>query len=378
MLNICIWGTSLKKVADEAQLLALTKAVKEKVPNAGISIFVHNGNLIKKHFDDIKTTETANIFKVSLLLAKCDLFIIVGGPFMEYKQQMLSCFILILISKLFRKPIVTYGTTLFEYKTTLGKYLFRFLFNRIDCITVREEVCKKLLNELGVKKDVLLFPDPRFILDPISFADIKNILIGEGIDIDRPIIGITTRHLHENIPEWVKRSHGYTEELANNVYEVIGKTLNDQGQKLQYIIIPMHPSYQDDLKTFEKIKKHMTNPSSLKILSKQYRSLELIGIIGACKLIISSRLGSSIFATTTSTPLVSIAYESRMIDHMDNIGLDKFAFDWKELSLNSFSCIFGEVLSNHKELKENLGTKIENLRNKARQNIDVIDYYYKK
>ncbi|MCH7561118.1 MAG: response regulator, partial [Thaumarchaeota archaeon] len=80
-------------------------------------------------------------------------------------------------------------------------------------------------------------------------------MIGEGIDIDRPIIGITTRHLHENIPEWVKRSHGYTEELANNVYEVIGKTINDQGQKHQYIIIPMHPSYQDDFKTFEKIKK---------------------------------------------------------------------------------------------------------------------------
>ncbi|MCH7561119.1 MAG: hypothetical protein IIC67_07115 [Thaumarchaeota archaeon] len=56
--------------------------------------------------------------------------------------------------------MVTYGTTLFEYKTTLGKYLFRFLFNRIDRITVREEVCKKLLNELGVKKDILLFPDP--------------------------------------------------------------------------------------------------------------------------------------------------------------------------------------------------------------------------
>ncbi len=139
----------------------------------------------------------------------------------------------------------------------------------------------------------------------------------------------------------------------------------------------MHPLYQDDLKTFEKINKHITNADSLKILSKQYRSLELIGIIGACKLLISSRLGSSIFATNTATPLVSIAYESRMIDHMNNIGIDKFVVDWKKLNLSDFSQIYEKALTNNEELKENLRIKIKNLRNKAQQNINVIDNYYK-
>lgn len=32
MKKICIWGTSIKKVADEAQLLAVCKAIKTRTP----------------------------------------------------------------------------------------------------------------------------------------------------------------------------------------------------------------------------------------------------------------------------------------------------------------------------------------------------------
>lgn len=197
MKKICIWGTSIKKVADEAQLLAVCKAIKTRIPNTEITIFARHGELIEKRYTEIKTIPTIQISKVLSSVASCDLFVVVGGPFLESRSQMISCLTLFSIVKFFRKPVITYGTTVLEYKTNWGKFFYRNLFNLLaDTITVREEVGLKLLRELGVKKDLSLFPDPRFILEPVSPTEVCNILIQEGLDVEVPKIGITTRHLH--------------------------------------------------------------------------------------------------------------------------------------------------------------------------------------
>ncbi len=375
MKKICVWGTSLKKVADEAQLLAVSKAIRTRIPDSKITIFARHGELIKKQHPEIRTIATVQISKVLASLASCDLFVVVGGPFMESRSQMISCLTLFLIAKFFRKPVVTYGTTVLEYKTGWGKFFYRNLFNLIDAITVREEVGLKLLRELGVKKDLSLFPDPRFILEPVPPAEIDNILIREGIDVEAPKIGITTRHMHERVPEWVKRSHNYSEDNVKNANEVIGRTVDYLGQYAQCVLIPMHPSYDEDLKTAEAIKKHMQNPSRLKILSRSYRSLELIGIINSCDMLIASRLGSAIFATVTSTPLVCIAYESRMIDHMEGIGLGQYVRDWRELNYNDFAKIAEDVWISRDVIKYRMMSSIQGLKDGAWQNAQVISEF---
>lgn len=45
---ICLWGTSLKKVADEAQLLSVSEAIRREWPSARITIFARNGQLIAR------------------------------------------------------------------------------------------------------------------------------------------------------------------------------------------------------------------------------------------------------------------------------------------------------------------------------------------
>jgi len=375
MKKICIWGTSIKKVADEAQLLAVIKAIKTRIPDAKITIFARHGELIKKRYPEIKTIETAQITKVLTSLASCNLFIVVGGPFLESRSQMISCFTLFLITKFSRKPIITYGTTVLEYKTGWGKFFYRNLFNLMDAITVREEVGLKLLRELGVKKDLLLFPDPRYILEPVPPTEVHNILIREGLDVEAPLIGITTRHLHEKMPEWVKRSHSYSEDNVKYANEVIGRTVNYLGQYAQCVLIPMHPSYDDDLKTAEAIKRHMQNPSRLKILSRSYRSLELMGIISACDMLIASRLGSAIFATVTSTPLVSIAYESRMIDHMESIGYAQCVSYWKELNYDDFARIAKDVWLSRDKIRDQMRARVQEFKDRAWQNAQLISKF---
>lgn len=334
--------------------------------------------MIEKRYPEIKTIPTIQISKVLSSVASSDLFVVVGGPFLESRSQMISCLTLFSIAKFFRKPVITYGTTVLEYKTSWGRFFYRNLFDLMDAITVREEVGLKLLRELGVKKDLLLYPDPRFVLEPIPISEVQNILIQEGLDVEAPKIGITTRHLHEKVPDWVKRSHNYSEDNVKNANEVIGRTVDYLGRYAQCVLIPMHPSYDEDLKTAEAIKKHMENPSRLKILSRLYRSLELIGMIGSCNMVIASRLGSAIFATVTLTPLVSIAYESRMIDHMEGIGYGQYVRDWKELNYDDFVNIAEDVWQSRDTIKDQMGSRVEEFKDRAWQNAKVISGFFEK
>jgi polysaccharide pyruvyl transferase WcaK-like protein len=379
MKKICIWGTSLKKVADEAQLIAVSRIIKSRIPNAQITIFSQYGQLLTqimaKDNIETKTIRTSNIGRVIYALASSDIFIIVGGPFFEAPLQAVTCLMLFSFAKIFRRPVITYGSTVFHFKTRWGRFLFRNIFNQIDAITVRETVGLNILNDLGVKKDVFLFADPRFILEPSPSDEVRSILIKEGIDPHEPFICISTRYLHRNVPTWVKRSHFYTDEGVENANEVIARVAAYLGGLAKVLILPMHPSYTEDMEMANVISKYMRVLSRLKMLSRTYSALEIMGIINQSQLLIASRLGSAVFATVTGTPIISIAYELRMMDHMERIRLSEYVFDWKELKYEDLVAKINEVWLSRDTIKAYLKSQVKGFRELACNNAEFLNRF---
>ncbi len=374
MKKICVWGISLRKVADEAQVIAFIRIMKSRVPDAEITLFSQYGELMTelmaKEGFKIKTIRTAHIGKVIRALAHSDIFVIDGGPFYEEPIQALRCLILFSIAKVFRCPVVVYGATAFYFKTWWGRLLFRSMFNRMDAITVREKIASNIIKDLGVKKDIALFADPRFILEAPS--DVSNILIKEGIDLEEPLIGVTTRFFHHNVPAWVKRSHFYTDERVENANEVIARVVAYLSEFAQVIIIPMHPSYDEDKEMANVIKKYIQDPSRLKMLSRRYSALEMMGIIGHCELLLAGRLGSAVFATVTGTPIVAIAYEPRMVDHMERSGFSKYVFDWKDLKYDDLVAKIKEVWLSKDIIKELMKSQAREFKEIAWKNAETV------
>jgi polysaccharide pyruvyl transferase WcaK-like protein len=379
MKKICIWGTSLKKVADEAQLIAVSRIIKSRIPDAQITTFSRFGQLLTqimaKENIASKTIRTSNISRVMYALASSDMFVIVGGPLFEAPLQAITCLMLFSFAKIFRRPVITYGMTVFPFKTWWGRFLFRNIFNRIDAITIREKVGLNILNDLGVKKDVFLFADPRFILEPVPSDKVRSILIKEGVDPDEPFISISTRYLHQNVPTWVKRSHYYTNEGVQNANEIIARVAAYLGGLAQVLIIPMHPSYREDMEMANVISKYMRVLSRLKMLSRTYSALEIMGIINQSQLLIASRLGSAVFATVTGTPIISIAYELRMMDHMERIRLSEYVFDWKELKYEDLVAKINEVWLSRDTIKAYLKSQVKGFRELACNNAEFLNRF---
>jgi polysaccharide pyruvyl transferase WcaK-like protein len=381
MNRICIWGTSLKKVADEAQVISFIKIINDRIPGLEITLLSRYGNLMTELFRNeefkINTIKTFNIPKVVLALYKTDIFIFEGGPFYEQLKQALVCWGLLSISKIFRKPVIAYAITAFRFRTRWGRFIYRNIFNRIDAITVREAIGKDILQDLGIKNKVELFADPRFVLLPSKRDFINEILKKENVDITKPYVCITTRFMHDNIPEWVKRSHHYDKKIVKDSNECISKIITYLSELKQVVLLPMHPKYEEDQQMADSLRKNMPDPSRLILLSKRYRALEIIGIINYAEMILASRVGSAVFSTVTKTPIIAISYEPRMLDHMKRCGLENFVFDWRDLSFEKMKETVDKILLEKAKVKRILDENAEAFKEKAKLNSEVIAKFIK-
>jgi len=376
MKKICIWGTSLKKIADEAQVISFIKIINERLPGSEITLLSRYGTLMTELFKNedykIKTIRTLNIPKVILALYKTDIFIFEGGPFYEQLQQALVCWGLLSISKLFKKPVIAYAATAFYFRTWWGRAIYRNIFNRMDAVTVRESVGKEIINDLNIKNEVELFADPRFVLFPLNQDYINEILKKENVDISKPYVCITTRFMHEKIPKWVKKSHHYNEKIVQDSNRCISKIIDYLSELRQVVLIPMHPKYEEDQQMANILRKNMQDPSKLIILSKRYRALEILGIINYAEMILASRVGSAVFSAVTKTPIIAVSYEPRMIDHMKRCGLGNYVFDWRKLNYEELKNSIDEILQKKENIKGILEANAETFKEQAKLNSEVI------
>ena len=370
-MKIIVWGTTLGKVADEAQFLAIHRFITERLPDCEMVFLARPAEFDEGRYPNVRRITTARVDKWLPELASADLLIMLGGCFMEAPRQAVNCLVLLLSARLLRRPVVGIGVTVFPYRTTWGRSVYRFIFNRLQAITARERVAVEVLDDLDVETTVSHFADPRFVLSPAYRADVDAYLVDQGLDPAVPLIGISTRHLHDDMPEWVKRSHGYTSKAAKSSYEALGKLLDGLSEKGQVTVLPMAASTHEEETTADLLRANMSNPTRLKVLHP-CRAPELLGLIDACELVVASRLGTALFATVTNTPILAIAYEARMADHMLRIGQQQYVFDWRKLWAGDLRAAAVQVLENRDAIREEIKKEGAAFAESAWKNADVI------
>jgi polysaccharide pyruvyl transferase WcaK-like protein len=379
MKRICIWGTSLKKIGDEAQNIAFVRIIRRRFPDVHLTLFSQFGermtNAVAHEGIEVETIRTAHVHRVYRALSRCDLFVFEGGPFYEDPLQTMRILFLHTMARSLGVPMVVYAATAFYFETWWGRRIFRYLFEHMDALSVREPVAVEIIKDLGLENEVVLSADPRFVLDPPPADAIGPLLEKEGIDPSKPFIILTTRYLHPGIPRWVKRSHFYDDEILRRSNEAMAAMTALLERKAQLLILPMHPTLEEDMEMARALRKRMETPSRLKVLSRRYSALEVLGMINLAEMVVASRLGSAVFATLTGTPIVSIAYEPRMKDHMRRIGQEGHVHDWKELTDHGLAKDIEAVWDGRNRIREDLKQKAGAFRELAWKNADQLSRY---
>lgn len=305
-------------------------------------------------------------------MRRASLMLFVGGCFMESRRQTLVCATLAFMAKLCRLPVATLGATAFPYRTWWARTVYRWVFGQMNWITVREPSAFEAIRALQVSAPLYQLPDPRFCL-PAMPAAAGALLRRFGIDDpDKPMVILTTRYMHGGLPAWVRDAHGYTAAARDSACRALAAAADALARDANIVVLPLHPSFHDDEAAAEQIRAFMECPKRLQLLAGDLSAQEAIDLIGASALVVATRLGTAVFAIAAQTPLIALAYETRLLDTMAGVGLQDYASDWRDTDPDAFARLAVHAWKGRERLAATLRTNSRNLLTETKRQVELI------
>jgi len=231
-------------------------------------------------------------------------------PYYGFGEILYFLLILYLAQLIIRKPIIIGPTSLGPLTSGINRWLARFLFNRVEVITIREKASLDYLQQnLGINKPkIYLIDDLAFLLEPSFSERITKILeetkgTGPG---ERPLVGITPNRgmFERNTPP------DYALLMADMIDYLIEKL------DARILLIPQTGDITKVIKariasdnvTSSEVYSHVRNKDVVTIVPDEVTPEEWKAIIGSCDLFIGCRLHCSIMSTSMCVPTVTLSY----------------------------------------------------------------------
>lgn len=104
------------------------------------------------------------------------------------------------------------------------------------------------------------------------------------------------------------------------------------GYKVVFFPMELKGSAPDDRPVIHKIINEITRKKDVEIIDEDLPTLEHLSQVAKCRLFVGHKTHSTIFALTTGTPLIGVAYHPKTIEFMKLYDLERYAIDDKELT----------------------------------------------
>lgn len=347
---------------DEAILKSMVRAFKEKIPQIKILVLSQNPVHTSQTYQ-VKAINRLHLISILNCLRDTNLFISGGGGLLQDSTgkgwSILYYLGLILGAKIIRVPVMIYAQGIGPISQQINKKLMRWILNKVDLITVRDNFSKELLENLGVvKPSIYVNSDPSFLLNKKDINCILNNYphIQELMNSDnRPIIGVSVREYKGNRPD-LKIMFA---QLADYLIE---------KYKVKIVFLPF--KFDDDVQVSEEILSLMKNQAD--ILKIKLEPEELISILSQFSLMIGVRLHSIIFSSMANLPFIAFKYDPKVKNFVAELGLSELLLELDNVSLEKIQEKIEYIRENKDRIKEILSEKVKDLKEKALINNNLV------
>lgn len=346
-----------KNSGDDAILAAIINNLNMYKPDIKMLILSANPRQTQAEHG-VDSINRYNIFKIINAMKKTRLFIYGGGNLLQDDTSTRSLMYYLgttWLAKKFGLKIMFYAAGIGPISKKTNRKLTQKIINKVDVITLREELSARELDMLLINKPkILLAADPVLTIKPVVKSNIDSILRKEKIPPDRPFIGISIRR-------WGSSS-GYISviaQAADYAYEQYGLTP---------VFIPMqHP---DDLYVISSVMANMK--SKAHVIRNEYNISDVFGIINRMEMLIGMRLHSLIYAASLGVPIVGIAYEPKVEGFLQSIDiLEASAGDINMLSFDTVKETMDYVWNNRENIRQHLHDVMPLLKQEAYKSAKV-------
>jgi polysaccharide pyruvyl transferase CsaB len=337
---------------DEAILVAMIKNLKESNPDIEIVALSKKPQETEKNYG-VKSISRVNIFRIFHELLHSNLLISGGGSLLQdvtSTRSLIYYLSIITLAKLMGKTVMIYANGIGPIKKKCNRILTKFIINKVNLITLRDEDSKNELARLGVTKPkIMVTADPVFTFEIHKDVDNTETLDRYKIPHDKPIVGISIR-------KW-KIASKYEEKIARIADSIIEKN------NYNVLFIPMQ--MPNDLSVIYKVQDLMKNKSYT--INDKIKIQDYVTIIGSLTTLISMRLHTLIFAAVRSIPMIGIVYDPKIQSFLDMIEQPS-AGDISSIDEDNLLKIIDETIKNRDEIREKLGEHVKVLKEKAQLN----------
>jgi len=408
MKKIFIWGWyGNANPGDEAILISMLSAIKKGIRNVDIIVASDNPQLTARQYR-IKTFYRQKIISLRTFLKhplsyirdllnllrrmrEIDLFILGGGGLLKDfgsdlsgrgSRNIIRWLEPVALAKLCRKPVMFYGIGVGPINTRLGKFLTRLIANKVDLITVRDEMSKQTLETLGVSKPpIYVTVDPAITLSAVNAEQLLDILNREGLNKNQPLIGLCLTSVWHDPKTWPGQYSKFLR-FKEVIAQLADYLASELGAKIVFIpfwSLSSIPPYKRDRNMAVEIARMMRHKNKSIVLSGEYTPEELMGIIERMDLVIGMRLHSLIFAAAMNVPAIGISHQPKHRGFLQILGQETLICNIENINENDLQSVLLKDLK-HKareawaargQIKKDLKFKVKFLRKLALLNAEL-------
>lgn len=298
-------------LGDEAILQSIVMQIRRVLPGSTITVFSRNAG----HTQELPFVDRAVAIRdltrdeARRQLKELDLFILGGGGILYDRDAEVYCREVNLAYDL-GVPVMVYAVSAGPLSTRAAREAVADALDKAAMITVRDRHGKKLLEEVGVTKEIVVTADPALLLEPEPLP--ADALLHEGLEGCKTLVGFSIREPGPAAPD-IDESH-YHALLANAADYIVDRL------DAYVVFVPMER--ENDIRHAHAVIASMQHASKATVLKKNYTAPQLITLMKEFRFALGMRLHFLIFAALQKVPFVALPYASKVAGFIEALGID--------------------------------------------------------
>ena len=280
-----------------------------------------------------------------------DLFVLGGGGIL-FEREVHTYLREVLIAHELGVPVMTYAISAGPLTTPSTRQAVQTALNAASLVTVRDRPGLRLLEDVGVTREIHLTADPALLLEPEELP--VEALEAEGVEFERDLVGFSVREPGPAAPDI--DPDDYYALLANAADFVIERYDAD------VVFVPMEKT---DVQHSHAVVAHMRNSERAEILRRRYSARQVLDLIGHFAFAIGMRLHFLIFAALRGVPFAPLPYASKVSGLMQDLGLS--APPLAEIGIGQLIARVDRSWDTRDQLRTQIAAHIPALRERARR-----------
>ncbi|MCK0510268.1 polysaccharide pyruvyl transferase family protein [Aromatoleum buckelii] len=298
-------------LGDEAILGAMVSELRASLP-VEITVFSRNVEDTRRRHkvDHVHPVRQLTRNEARAVVEGLDVFVLGGGGIL-YDDETEIYLREVMLAHEAGVPVMVYAISAGPLVRTANRDLVREALNRAAVITVRDRQGRRLLEEIGVDREVRVTADPALLLEPEPLP--KDALRREGIDHGRRLIGASVREPGPAAPD-IDIDHCHS--LFANAADFIADRLD-----ADIVFVPLERQHVDMQHSYAVLSR-MQLVQRGTLLKGEYTPGQLLTLMGHFELAIGMRLHFLIFAAIQGVPFVALPYASKVTGLLQDLELE--------------------------------------------------------